>query len=347
MHLEPLRSRKADRELSHWRTMPPEQPLELLHRYPLFRTTDPDQLIHGHLGPYGALRGEVGNRDGFAAWGNLLLLPSIALGFGGSTVATSVEYSEVPQYRFQVARRGAAEISVGGVATTIDRDHASIISPGYLHRIACSDDHDRLSLALNARAVERTAMLLLGVKPKIPLAFDIATDLRNPYARYLQDLLGFLARQFDSDAASLPPLVVRELEQAVIVAFLRANRNSLSHLLESDGREAALYEIHRAEQYIEANWDKAITIDQLVAVTNVSARALFKSFRKFRGYSPMGFAKSVRLRHARRMLANIPGLSVTDVAFRCGFGNLGHFSKDYREAFDELPSQTQSRAWQS
>jgi AraC-like DNA-binding protein len=326
--------------------MPPAQPLEQLHRYPLFRTTDPDQMIYGHLSVYGALRGEVRNRDGFAAWGNLLRLPSIALGFGGSTVATSVEYSEVPQYRLQIARRGSAQISMSGVATTIDHDHASVISPGYTHRIACGDDHGRLSLAVNARAVERTMMLLLGVRPKIPLVFDIATDLRNPHASYMQDLLAFLARQFDSEAAPLPPLVVSELEQAVVVAFLRANPNSLSHLLEGDGSEAAPHEIHRAEQYIEANWDKAITIEDLVAVTNVSARALFKSFRRFRGYSPMSFAKTVRLRRARQMLTNIPGLSVTDVAFRCGFGNLGHFAKDYREAFGELPSQTQIHARQ-
>lgn len=323
--------------------MPPAQPLQQLHRYPLFRTTDPDQMIHGHLSTYGALRGEVRDRDGFAAWGNLLRLPSIALGFGGSTVATSVEYSEVPQYRLQIARRGGARISVNGVTTTIDRDHASVITPGYIHRIACGDDHDRLSLAVNAGAVERTMMSLLGVRPKIPLVFDIATDLRNPHAKHLQDLLAFLARQFDSDTAPLPSLVVGELEQAVMVAFLRANPNSLSHVLEDDGYAAAPHEIRRAEQYIEANWDKAITIEDLAAITNVSARALFKSFRKFRGYSPMGFAKSVRLRRARQMLTNLPGLSVTDIAFRCGFGNLGHFAKDYREAFGELPSQTQIR----
>jgi transcriptional regulator GlxA family with amidase domain len=102
-----------------------------------------------------------------------------------------------------------------------------------------------------------------------------------------------------------------------------------------------------AEQYIEANWDKPVTIEELVALTNVSARALFKSFSTFRGYSPMTFAKSVRLRQARKMLTKTPGISVADVAFRCGFGNLGHFSRSYREVFDELPSETRNRALQS
>jgi AraC-like DNA-binding protein len=327
--------------------MYPDQPVDMLHRYPLFRTTNPDQMIYGHLSAYGALKGEVGNRDGFAAWGNLLRLPNVALGFGGSTVATRVDYSEVPQFRFQVARRGRAQISVGSTATTIDRDRGGIIPPGRVHRIACEDDHERLTLALNAGSIERTLISLLGVRPKTQLTFDTVTDLRNPHARYLQNLLAFLAGQFDSDATRLPPLVIRELEQAVIVAFLRANRNSLSHFLEGDVQHAAPHSVYHVEQYIEANWDKPISIEDLTAITNVGARALFKSFKKFRGYSPMAFAKSVRLRRAREMLTKIPGASVANVAFRCGFGSLGHFAQDYREAFDELPSETRNRASQS
>jgi transcriptional regulator GlxA family with amidase domain len=53
----------------------------------------------------------------------------------------------------------------------------------------------------------------------------------------------------------------------------------------------------------------------------------------------------VRLKHARRMLA-APNAetTVTLVAFACGFGNLGHFARDYRETFGERPSETLVRA---
>jgi transcriptional regulator GlxA family with amidase domain len=39
-----------------------------------------------------------------------------------------------------------------------------------------------------------------------------------------------------------------------------------------------------------------------------------------------------------------PDASVTGVALACGFHNGGHFAKDYREAFGELPSLTLARA---
>ena len=79
--------------------------------------------------------------------------------------------------------------------------------------------------------------------------------------------------------------------------------------------------------------------------TGVGARAIFRAFQQSRGYSPMAFARMVRLKHAReRLLAPDPETSVTTVAFACGFGNLGHFARDYREAFGEPPSATLARA---
>ena len=36
--------------------------------------------------------------------------------------------------------------------------------------------------------------------------------------------------------------------------------------------------------------------------------------------------------------------SVTNVAFDCGFGNLGHFAKYYRLEFGEVPSATLQRS---
>ena len=59
----------------------------------------------------------------------------------------------------------------------------------------------------------------------------------------------------------------------------------------------------------------------------------------------MAFVKQVRLRHAQDMLLNPDAnTSVTGVAFACGFQNLGHFARDYRQTFGELPSATLGRS---
>jgi AraC family ethanolamine operon transcriptional activator len=56
------------------------------------------------------------------------------------------------------------------------------------------------------------------------------------------------------------------------------------------------------------------------------------------------FAKTARLRRAKQML-QIGAPSVSAVAFKRDFGNLGHFARDFHEMFGELPSETLSRTW--
>ena len=130
-----------------------------------------------------------------------------------------------------------------------------------------------------------------------------------------------------------------------MVSFLTANDSNYSLVLRRPARSAASWQVRRVEAYIEANWDQPLTIEALALVTGVSARTLFHSFRKSRGYSPMDFAKRIRLGHARRMLEEgDASTAVTTVAYTCGFGNLGHFSGYYRRAFGELPSATLRRS---
>ena len=129
------------------------------------------------------------------------------------------------------------------------------------------------------------------------------------------------------------------------MAFLCANRHTFSHLLDREEKDTVPFQVRRAEEFIEAHWDQAITIERLVEETGVGARAIFRAFQQSRGYSPMAFARTIRLKRAREMLsAPAPETSVTAIAFTCGFGNLGHFARDYRETFGERPSVTLARA---
>jgi transcriptional regulator GlxA family with amidase domain len=59
----------------------------------------------------------------------------------------------------------------------------------------------------------------------------------------------------------------------------------------------------------------------------------------------MNFVKKLRLDHTREMLRKPDSeTTITKAAFNCGFGNLGHFARDYQRAFGETPSETLRRA---
>jgi transcriptional regulator GlxA family with amidase domain len=174
------------------------------------------------------------------------------------------------------------------------------------------------------------------------LNFHPAPDSSQPAARMMYGNFMFLVRESDND---LPPLLLAELEQLVMVSMLHANRHNYSELLTREPIAVAPWQVRRAEEFIEANWNRPLDIEAIAAATGVSVRSLFRSFRQSRGQSPKEFVKQARLHHARRFLQRPDvATTVTDVAFACGFGDLGRFSKDYCKRFHERPSDTLRRA---
>lgn len=318
---------------------------EPLHRFPVFCTSDPEELRYFGSTLFGAARIDLRDIDRFEARVNLIKLPEIGLAFGATSGHLAADHFASDFMRLQIALRGHATTSAGGITTDISARQIAITPSDIASRTVCEAGHERLTLRLNQDVLLQKLTTLLGVKPRGQLIFDPAIGADEPYARGLRELLQFLSQQLDSTASRLPAAACRELEQAVQIAFLWASHHNFSHLLECQEKEPAPGVVRRLEEFIEANWQHAITIDRLVAEAGVSARTIFRAFDRSRGYSPMAFAKSVRLRRAREVLmSGEPGVSVTATAFKCNFASPGHFARDYREVFGELPSETISRA---
>jgi AraC-like DNA-binding protein len=111
-------------------------------------------------------------------------------------------------------------------------------------------------------------------------------------------------------------------------------------IFESRRAAGVPWQARRTEKYIDANWERPLNMEAIAASVGASARSIFRAFQQTRGYSPKAYAKQVRLRHARGMLESADArTTVTDVAFACGFRDLSHFSKDYRQSFGGLPSR--------
>jgi transcriptional regulator GlxA family with amidase domain len=165
--------------------------------------------------------------------------------------------------------------------------------------------------------------------------------MRAPEQQRLRRLIVSLDEELAAAKSEPNSLVMAEYEQLIITGFLLANLRNYDRFLHAKPSAIMPWQVRAAEEYIEANWNRSISIEDLCRAVNASARALFKTFKDARGYSPMMFLKRVRLTRAREMLsAGNPRTTITGIALLCGFGNPGHFAADYRRAFGELPSET-------
>lgn len=100
--------------------------------------------------------------------------------------------------------------------------------------------------------------------------------------------------------------------------------------------------VEQAQNYILAHLDQPITLKDLCQALHSSQRPLFYGFQEIFGVSPMEYLKIQRLQRVHRCLktATVQTTTVREIAEKYGFWSAGHFSRDYKTMFGELPSET-------
>lgn len=313
-----------------------------LSRFPVLHTRDVDEFRQRLTGLFSVRSIDLGRGGQRHFEGHVNSRPgqdvSLTYARYGSSVGASLSNTEFFLQGFPL--RGNGSLTVGRSEAVISRDRGVVSGPGADMAIKYSSDFEHLILTIKPNALTRKLSGLIGRPVDASFRILTSTSPRPEMAGAQQRLVEFAAREMGHDM-TLPPLVLAELEQALIVAYLCNNGHSYSHLLEGKPAASASWQVRRVEEYIEHNWDQPVTIEALALVANASVRSLFYSFKNSRGLSPMAFVKQVRLRHAREMLTSPdPAINVTAVALTCGFTNLGHFAKYYQGAFGERPSDT-------
>jgi hypothetical protein len=168
-----------------------------------------------------------------------------------------------------------------------------VVSSNLPFSVKVNAEYERLAMCVRSGSLTRILSTLTGSTIDVPVRVHPAQRRTDLSERLLRDHLMFFVRQLH-DSASLPRVVLSEFEQSLIVAFLHVNRHNFSHLLDKNAPEVTPVEVRRAEEYIEAHWQSAITLEDRVAVAGVGALSLWRSFRKHRGYSPMQFLELIR-----------------------------------------------------
>ena len=92
-------------------------------------------------------------------------------------------------------------------------------------------------------------------------------------------------------------------------------------------------------EWIAANCHRPLSLSDLESQSNYSRRSLQYAFRQRFGCGPMQYIRRQRLALAKqRLLAPLPGTTVTSVAQECGYLSVANFRRDYQQRFGEPPS---------
>lgn len=135
------------------------------------------------------------------------------------------------------------------------------------------------------------------------------------------------------------------LEDLLIRALLTQLPHNYSTLLQRGPRQAAPFNVKRAEAFMRAHADEPLKIELIAEVAGCSVRSLQSAFLKFVGCTPMQRLRRIRLELARGELERADREhSVAELAARYGFSNPGRFARHYRAAFGHPPSRSRPPA---
>ena len=245
-------------------------------------------------------------------------------------------------YRVGIHEDGTAHYRISGYESTLTPECAGVHAPGQVLEVDTLPFR-ALVLTFDGTFVDNALTRRFGAVPPLE-EWARELSLRSGPTACLHSLMLWMATELDRADSWLlaSPRAALRLERAMLGLFL----DCLGELRPASRRpcdDLATRQVKRVEEWIDAYYGEAVTIDDLAEVAGTSVRALQAAFRGLRDCAPMEALARRRLRAAYDELKN-PEATVTQVATNCGFFHLGRFALRYREVFGETPSESLSRA---
>ncbi|MFU0507474.1 helix-turn-helix domain-containing protein [Pseudaminobacter sp. NGMCC 1.201702] len=165
------------------------------------------------------------------------------------------------------------------------------------------------------------AVRLRSLKPRIPLSQRI-------------EILQRLGVELGAGSSSNLNMLRNALGESIFLAYFHEAQMSEQERLTPRS-------VQRARFYIDENYEKQITIDRLAALVGVTPQHLVSSFRKHIGVTPIRYLWQVRCARGHFLLLQT-ALPISDIAYKCGYKNPFHFSRQISEQFGMSPSEVRA-----
>jgi AraC-like DNA-binding protein len=238
---------------------------------------------------------------------------------------------------FCVIAQGAKEVLLGDERYRYDPYHyllSTVELPTASQVVAASPEQPYLSLRLDLDpTLVASVMLEAGMpSPRRDAGSVRALDV-SPLDADLLDAAVRLVRLLDVPAPRarvLLPLITREIVFRLLVGAQSARLRQVAALGGQTDR------IARAIERLRTDFDKPLRIESLARELGMSPSGFHEHFKAVTAMSPLQYQKQMRLQEARRLLLG-EDVDAATVAYRVGYEDASHFSREYKRLFGLPP----------
>ena len=258
-----------------------------------------------------------------------------------STEATIIAQDLTQSYCIGLPLKGEQYISVDQTEFLSTPDTGVILSPNMSFQMTMAENCEKRMVRLSRFAVEECLRQLLLKNLDQPLVFKPQMDLvgqAKPWVKLFQQLLPLLESH---NSLVGEQILWQPLEQALIKSLLYLQPHNYSEQLLGLQRPAYLLSL---EDELRSCVMESLTLAEIEKRAGVSRDRLYRDFQRYYGIAPMAYFKRLKLDGVRqRLLQAHADETVSAIALDYGFNQLGRFSQEYKEHFNELPSETLAR----
>lgn len=227
--------------------------------------------------------------------------------------------------------------SVGLTHVGLAIDKADIRSMRFL------DDHAHHGMSVSRQQLTERLSALLDRPIAQKIVFESSVNLESAAFQGIKALIDLATgTEFDLliNSGTLMPSRLREM---LIDAVLEAWPHNFSEALRRPAAMVAPRHVKVAVEFIQAHPEQLVSGVDLARLSHVSQRALQEGFRRFVGMSIVAYQRQVRLERAYEVLKRGCAGSVTEVALRFGFSNVGRFCRYFQGAYGVSPAGLRGR----
>jgi AraC-like DNA-binding protein len=128
----------------------------------------------------------------------------------------------------------------------------------------------------------------------------------------------------------LAPLIIREIIYRLLLGGQGAR---LSHILALGGDSRR---ISKAIGHLREHFDEQLKMEEIARELGMSVSGFHHHFKSVTSMSPLQFQKHLRLQEARRLMLG-EDIDAASAAFRVGYQDPSHFSREYKRHFGAPP----------
>jgi AraC-like DNA-binding protein len=242
---------------------------------------------------------------------------------------------------FCVIAQGSKEVFLGNERYQYDPYHYLLVTaelPLVSHLLDASQERPYLSLRLDLDPALVSSVMVEAGRPSPQKHTDVrAIDVSALDAGMLDAvvrLVGLL--DTPAEAPFLAPLITREIVYRLLVG---EQGDRLRYIAALSGYTPY---IARAIARLHKDFDQPLRIEGIARELGMSISGFHHHFKAVTAMSPLQFQKRLRLQEARRLMLG-EHLDAASAAFRVGYDDASHFSREYKSLFGLPPMRDVER----